>query len=111
MKTLLPLFALLLTASPVLAAGRQLTGPYTPAASSALAPAEAQKQFALPIGFEARLFAAEPQVVNPVAMTWDARHRLWAVEFYEATRSTRWTKPRHRIKILEDTMVIAGQTR
>src|SRR5207237_8740261 len=104
MKTLLPLFALLLAASPVLGAGRQLTGPYTPAASPALAPAEAQKKFALPIGFEARLFAAEPDVVNPVAMTWDARGRLWVVELYEYPMGEPpGAKPRARIRILEGT--------
>src|SRR5947208_16675169 len=65
------------------AAGRQLTGVYAPAAASARSPAEAQKAFTVPQGFEVRLFAAEPDVVNPVAMTWDARGRLWAVELYE----------------------------
>src|SRR6266446_4151558 len=104
MKTLLPLFSLLLAATPVFPAGRQLTGPYAPAASPALPPAEAQKKFSLPNGFEARLFAAEPDVVNPVAMTWDARGRLWVVELYEyPLGAPPGAKPRDRIKILEDT--------
>jgi putative membrane-bound dehydrogenase-like protein len=88
----------------VLAAGKQLTGAYAPAASSALPPAEAQKKFVLPPGFEARLFAAEPDVVNPVAMTWDARGRLWVVELYEyPLGAPPGARPRDRIKILEDT--------
>jgi len=58
----------------------------------------------MPPGFEARLFAAEPDVVNPVAMTWDARGRLWVVELYEyPLGAPPGTKPRDRIKILEDT--------
>ena len=104
MKTFFPLFSFLLTASPAFGAGRQLSGPYTPTASPALPPAQAQKAFALPTGFEARLFAAEPDVVNPVAMTWDTRGRLWVVELYEyPLGAPPGAKPRDRIKILEDT--------
>ncbi len=86
------------------AAGKQLTGAYAPAASPALAPAEAQKAFAVPPGFEVRLFAAEPDVINPVAMTWDARGRLWVLELYEyPSGAAAGQKPRDRVKILEDT--------
>ncbi len=87
-----------------LAAGRQLTGQHAPAATPALAPDDAQKRFVLPPKFEARLFAAEPDVVNPVAMTWDDRGRLWIVELYEyPLGAPAGAKPRDRIKILEDT--------
>ncbi len=65
------------------AAGKQLTGQHAPSASPALSPEEAQKKFVLHDGFEARLFAAEPDVINPVAMTWDERGRLWVLELYE----------------------------
>src|SRR5437867_4591297 len=86
------------------AAGKQLTGEYAPAASPPLSPTEAQKRFTAPDGFEVRLFAAEPDVVNPVAMTWDERGRLWVVELYEyPLGAAPGTKPRDRIKILEDT--------
>lgn len=75
-----------------------------PAVTPALAPAAAQKAFAVPPGFEVRLFAAEPDVVNPVAMTWDDRGRLWVVELYEyPLGAPKGTKPRDRIIILEDT--------
>jgi putative membrane-bound dehydrogenase-like protein len=75
-----------------------------PAATPALAPAESQKAFTVPPGFEVRLFAAEPDVVNPVAMTWDDRGRLWVVELYEyPLGAPKGTKPRDRIIILEDT--------
>jgi putative membrane-bound dehydrogenase-like protein len=93
----------LFVAPDALAAGRQLTGVYTPTQTPALAPAEAQKKFSVPEGFEIRLFAAEPDVINPVAMTWDERGRLWIVELYEyPLGATPGTKPRDRVKILED---------
>ena len=34
----------------------------------------------LPEGFQATLFAGEPDVVQPIAMTFDDRGRLWVVE-------------------------------
>ena len=37
----------------------------------ALTPAEAVKQMTVPEGFSVELVAAEPQIMNPVAMTWD----------------------------------------
>jgi len=86
------------------AAGRQLTGPHAPAATPALPPAEAQKKFVVPEGFEVRLFAAEPDVINPVAMTWDERGRLWVLELYEyPLGAPEGQKGRDRIRILEDT--------
>ncbi len=96
--------ALILSAANGLSAGRQLTGVYAPTASPGLPPAEAQKRFTVPEGFEVRLFASEPEVINPVAMTWDARGRLWVLELYEyPLGAAAGTKPRDRIKILEDT--------
>ena len=84
--------------------GRQLAGAHAPATTPALTPDEAQKKFTLPEGFEIRLFASEPEVVNPVAMTWDDRGRLWVLELYEYPLGAKaGEKPRDRIKILEDT--------
>ncbi|MEX1182033.1 MAG: PVC-type heme-binding CxxCH protein [Gemmatimonadota bacterium] len=45
-----------------------------------LPPGDAVRQWQVPPGFELVLFAAEPEVVNPIAMTWDERGRLWVVE-------------------------------
>src|SRR2546423_12886621 len=85
-------------------AGRQLTGVYTPAQTPALAPDEAQKKFTVPPGFEVRLFAAEPDVINPVAMTWGERGRLWVVELYEYPRgAAKGEKPRDRLEIVVHT--------
>jgi len=84
--------------------GRQLSGQHKPADNPAYSPEEARKRFTLLPGFEARLFASEPEVVNPVAMTWDDRGRLWVVELYEYPLGTKpGEKGRDRIKVLEDT--------
>src|SRR5882762_9739101 len=84
--------------------GKQLAGAYAPADSPPLAPEETQKKFKVPKGFEVRLFASEPEVVNLVAMTWDERGRLWVLELYEYPRGApQGQKGRDRIKILEDT--------
>src|SRR5262245_55756852 len=84
--------------------GKQLTGAYAPAAEPALAPESTEKRFHVPPGFEVRLFASEPEVVNPVAMTWDERGRLWVIELYEYPRGApKGQRGWDRIKILEDT--------
>src|SRR6188508_1137671 len=95
--------ALVTFASSLAAPGRQLTGVYAPASTPVLPPEEAAKKMTLPEGFEARIFASEPEVVNPVAMTWDERGRLWVVELYEYPKGAKkGEKGRDRIKILED---------
>ena len=50
------------------------------AAGAAVPPAEAPGRMKLPDGFTATLFAAEPDVVQPIAFTIDDRGRLWVVE-------------------------------
>lgn len=55
-------------------------------------------------GYEAGLFAAEPDVINPIAFTIDEKGRLWVLECYEYPQRTPPGKaPRDRIVILEDT--------
>ena len=105
MKTLATFLLLVVTGVvSTLGAGRQLTGQHAPAATPALSPADAQTKFVVPDGFEVRLFAAEPDVINPVAMTWDERGRLWVVELYEyPLGAPAGQKGRDCIKILEDT--------
>jgi putative membrane-bound dehydrogenase-like protein len=91
-------------AAKAFAGGVQLTGQHAPASTPALPPEEAQKKFVVPKGFEVRLFAAEPDVINPVAMAWDERGRLWVLELYEyPDGAPPGHKGRDRIKILEDT--------
>src|SRR5687768_5429960 len=55
-------------------------------------------------GFEVKLFAGEPQLANPIAMTVDEKGRVWVVECFEYPKRTpKGQMPRDRIKILEDT--------
>ena len=67
-------------------------------------PAEAAAGLQLPPGFRATVFAAEPDVQNPIAMAWDARGRLWIAENYTyAERSTKFDlRLRDRVLIFED---------
>jgi putative heme-binding domain-containing protein len=65
-----------------------------------LSPAEAIKKMTVPPGFSVELVAAEPEIVNPVAMTFDERGRIWITESLEYPR--RQAGPgRDRIKVLE----------
>src|SRR5690606_3833291 len=48
-----------------------------------LSPEEQQKTFTLPPGFEIQLFAAEPDILKPMNMAFDARGRLWISESTE----------------------------
>jgi putative membrane-bound dehydrogenase-like protein len=68
----------------------------------ALPPAEAIKRMTVPDGFRVELVAAEPDIVNPVAMTFDERGRIWITESLEYPRSSPGPG-RDRIKILEST--------
>ncbi|GDX10905.1 hypothetical protein LBMAG57_26770 [Verrucomicrobiota bacterium] len=67
--------------------------------------AEVARTMELPPGFSCKVFAAEPDVQQPIAMAWDARGRLWVAECYTyAENPARWdTSLRDRIVILEDT--------
>lgn len=65
-------------------------------------PAEAIAAMAVPEGFTVELVASEPEIVNPVAMTFDERGRIWITESLEYPR--REPGPgRDRVKVLEDT--------
>jgi putative membrane-bound dehydrogenase-like protein len=68
----------------------------------ALSPEEAVKKMKVPDGFSVEIVASEPDIVNPVAMTFDERGRIWITESVEYPR--RSSGPgRDRIKVLEDT--------
>ena len=69
-----------------------------------LLPAAAAAGFRAPEGFRVNVFAAEPDVRNPVAMAWDARGRLWVAENYTYSDSTQIfdLRLRDRVLILED---------
>ena len=67
--------------------------------------AEATALIRLPPGFKATLFAAEPDVQNPIALAWDSRGRLWVAENYTyAGRAPKFDlQLRDRVLIFEDT--------
>ncbi len=68
-------------------------------------PAEqAAETMELPDGFKATVFAAEPDVSNPIGMAWDDRGRLWVAENYTyAERSQRFDLSlRDRVLIFAD---------
>ncbi len=97
-------FQPILAAAAIAFAARAADAQHDPAKTPPLPPAEAEKKFTVPPGFEVRLFAAEPDVVNPVGMAWDERGRLWVLELYEyPLGAPKGAKPRDRVKILEDT--------
>ncbi len=76
------------------------------ATTSPMLPLEAVRSAKLPEGFKLSVFAAEPNVQNPIAITTDERGRLWVAENYS------WAgggaggfdgNQRDRIVVLEDT--------
>ena len=68
----------------------------------ALSPAEAIAKMTMPAGFTVELVASEPDIVNPVAMTFDERGRIWITESLEYPRKQPGPG-QDRVKILEDT--------
>jgi putative membrane-bound dehydrogenase-like protein len=75
-----------------------------PSGQPYLTPEESLRRLSVPEGFEVRIAAAEPAVVNPIAFTVDEKGRLWVVECYEYPKRTAKGKmPRDRIKVLEST--------
>ena len=70
-----------------------------------LPPAAAAAGFRVPEGFRVNVFAAEPEVRNPVAMAWDTRGRLWVGENFTYSDSTQIfdLRLRDRVLIFEDT--------
>ncbi|MSU77518.1 MAG: c-type cytochrome [Gemmataceae bacterium] len=68
----------------------------------ALSPQEALKKFEVPPGFRIELVAAEPDIVNPVAMAFDERGRIWITESIEYPKKAAGPG-RDRVKVLEST--------
>ncbi len=67
-----------------------------------LSPAEAMARMTVPEGFQVELVASEPDLVNPVAMTFDERGRIWVTESLEYPRRSPGPG-RDRVRILDDT--------
>jgi len=68
-----------------------------------LKPQEAVRKMSIPDGFEVSVFAAEPDIGEPIAFCFDDCGRLWVVENYNyRTRGRHTHDPVTRIQIFED---------
>jgi len=70
-----------------------------------LSPEDSKKLIQVPVGFDLKLFASEPDIINPIAMNWDEKGRLWVIETVDYPNTVRDDKGLgdDRIKICEDT--------
>lgn len=69
-----------------------------------LTPEQAVASMAIPDGFKVDIFAAEPDIAEPIAFCFDDRGRMWVAEnFNYRTRREHTSDPVSRIQILEDT--------
>ncbi|NBO91161.1 MAG: dehydrogenase [Planctomycetia bacterium] len=66
----------------------------------ALSPAEAIKKMKVPEGFTVELVASEPDIVNPIGMTFDEKGRVWITESLEYPKRETGLG-RDRVKVIE----------
>ncbi|WP_172435979.1 PVC-type heme-binding CxxCH protein [Sediminicola luteus] len=74
-----------------------------PKVQDPLSPEDSQRHIQLPEGFEAQLFAAEPNIINPIAFSWDEKGRLWVVQSQDYPHGLANDVGGDRITICEDT--------
>lgn len=74
-----------------------------PRVQEPLSPEHSQRHIQLPEGFRAELFAAEPNIINPIAFTWDERGRLWVLQSKDYPHELDNDVGGDRITICEDT--------
>jgi uncharacterized protein len=68
-----------------------------------LPPNESMKLVQVPVGFELQLFAAEPDIINPMALAWDDEGKLYVIETEDYPNEVRDEGGKDRIKVFEDT--------
>ena len=68
-----------------------------------LSPEDSMDYTKVPPGFDLKLFASEPQIVDPISFDWDRQGRLWVVESVDYPNQIDLDNGNDRIKILEDT--------
>lgn len=73
------------------------------AADQPMPAAEAAARMTLPPGFRATLFAGEPDIVQPIAFTFDDRGRLWVIENHSYPKWSRDGTGHDKVIIFEDT--------
>lgn len=76
-----------------------------PKYQGSLNPTASQSLIQVPVGFDLKLFASEPMIINPIYINWDEKGRLWAIETIDYPNEVREDKEggQDRIVILEDT--------
>ena len=83
---------------------RRNDSPHRKTMQEPLPPEDSMTHHLVPSGVHLELFASEPEIVNPVAMAWDARGRLWIAETVDYPNDRQPAGKGHdRIKICEDT--------
>ncbi|MEO5891375.1 MAG: PVC-type heme-binding CxxCH protein [Ferruginibacter sp.] len=75
-----------------------------PKVQESLTPEQSMSLIQVPAGFDLKLFASEPDIINPIYMNWDEKGRLWVIETVDYPNEIKEDdKGDDRIKILEDT--------
>lgn len=95
--------AVILVCSAAISSQAQEPKVYLVAPTEALTPAEEQKLFHLPPGFEIQLIAAEPEIHKPINMAFDAAGRLFVTSTVEYPWPVTEGTPRDTIKLISDT--------
>ncbi len=72
------------------------------AKTDALSPAEEQKAFKLPKGFEIQLIAAEPDIRKPMQMAFDTKGRLWVTTSHHYPWAAKPGEGTDRLYVLSD---------
>ena len=73
-------------------------------AQKPLSPADSMKLAQVPTGFELSLFASEPEIVNPIHITWDHRGRAYVIETVDYPNNLQARNVGHdRVRLVEDT--------
>ncbi|MBM3829141.1 MAG: dehydrogenase [Verrucomicrobia bacterium] len=78
-------------------------GPQDEVKFNGLSPEESVKAMTLPPGFKVTVFAAEPDVKQPIAMCIDDRGRIWVIENYTYPIRKPGDQGDDRIVVFEDT--------
>ena len=94
-------------AAACIASGREFPEPFDTerdTAAAPLPPDEAAAGMRTPAGLRVELFAAEPEIRNPIALAWDRRGRLWVAEnfTYEGHPLRLESRLRDRVVVFED---------
>ncbi|MGJ8696625.1 MAG: PVC-type heme-binding CxxCH protein [Verrucomicrobiaceae bacterium] len=90
-----------------LAQAQEFPTPYNSEKDTSANPPSPQKaaaSFQVPEGFQTTVFAAEPDIQNPIALAWDHKGRMWVAENYTyAEKGKRFDLSlRDRVIILQD---------